>query len=290
MIPFNELNNTSAPIGLFWKLTYDTDHVGYLLGTIHETPNRLNHFNEKIESAFNKCKTIAFEILGSPQVYKACEDKEIDFQIQEIIILNDQQAQKLRSFFEKLVGSMGIQNDYLNEKCSDLSYILSALIILTPYFKKDIAQKLEITSGHEFKLAEKAYEKKKHLEPLETLDKHLLRASKRVFLDRKFLAELAEAGTFDAMHELLQKKIDAHLDLQRTYFTIWEKGDFEMLKEIEKNTVDSKMMKICDHEIADNVDKLVRNGSFPFCNIGMSHAPRVLSILREYGYLVEQIL
>lgn len=287
----NDSRITSGPIGLLWKLTLNENSSGYLLGSIHQTPSYLNNFNEKIISGLNKAKVIAFEIVGKNEVKEAFLKKQMECQIEELMVLTVTQKQQLRSLFEKLNSmffDVKSKGEHLNEKLEDILYILNSIIFLSPKFEEEIAQKLCIQSGHENVIAKWAYEKGIPSTDLETLDKHLMGAKEKVFLDRHFFAILSSAESPEQMLELIQKRIENHIETQKKYFSIWEKGDTEQLEEMEKAWND-KAMKMRNYVMADKIDQLIREKQSPFCVVGFSHAMGILAKLKEYGYTVEQI-
>lgn len=291
------------PTGFFWKIKKKVEGkekpvtVGYLLGSIHLTPNHLLQLNHRIRKSFQKSTTLSVEIditrkervqesrlqdakkweerykrLKPEEIECICEALKKLFPLPAAMNFNDA-AQVSRFIFE------GIEN--LNRK---------------------VFTDLGLSSGIDFHLVAEAKKVQKPVEDLETedqyakqeqIDKPEEKASLKNVLLRILTQKEFASQEPEKLIPALLEQLSLHMkDQLQPLFDAWEQGALGKM-DSPKDTVEAKMvMTQRNMNMALKIVDLMKSGK-PFNCVGAGHTAgdmSVISFLNNFGFITERVL
>ncbi len=271
------------PIGCFWKIKKENNTVGYLLGSIHRTPNYLLHLNSRIREAFKRSARLAVEIDVTKQ-------KRTNYGTSKIKNMPAEQRDRLYHHLKELFPKAAERIDFQKNV-----FIEQSLLKL----RARIFAENGLLSGMDYNLIQKATKHGKPIEALETLEQYFTQKMTQKMLAEDPIGnkiinalsnELPQDGDISQAVELLIEQISLYLkiDLQPK-FDAWERGDVD---EFSPAKPKEKTMWERNRNMASKIAELVKEDGKIFCCVGAGHtsgAKSVQSFLQGLGFSTQRI-
>jgi uncharacterized protein YbaP (TraB family) len=294
------------PTGYFWKIKKDGKTVGYLLGSIHITPNHLLDLNSRIRKCFEKSARLAVEIditrEDADNIKEKKEKKKREIEQQSK--LSNDQVENVCEVLKKVFPSESekINFDDAQEK-EQFIFLGSSLL------KSRIFTKLSLHSGIDRQLISQAKKVGKPVEDLETLEqyKQLETATKALKTDsiKDGLLQILsqedlkkEADVPEIINGIIEQfSLFLNEELKPMY-EAWEEGNLEKMDHSKTDSAEKKMdMTLRNMNMANKIVKLVNKPQHDqeklFCCIGAAHTAgrmNVQAFLSNLGLTTERVL
>lgn len=289
------------PTGPFWKIKdKENKTVGYLLGSIHITPNYLHDLNSRIRKCFEKSKTLAVEIDITRHDIKSKRRAEIkNERKKKFANLPTDQVDTIVNNL-KIIFPDQFSEVNFNKRREKMAFIFDSIATL----KSRIFKELELYSGIDLQLVKQAKKAKKPVEDLETLKQYEEQENTKTVLEDdpepdlflKILskAELAQSvETNKLMNFIIEQLSLQHNEFLKPLFDAWEEGKLEKFDHSKEASIDTRMtMTQRNMNMAKKICKLVSAKDKVFCCVGASHTVGEMSVqdfLKKFGYSTERV-
>lgn len=287
--PFKE------PQGLFWKIE-DSKGInkGYLLGSIHKTPDHLLDLNGKILSCFQKSQILAVEADITRGEVEAARKEKTKVRLRGLIssLSQEQQAQAAQSARQFLPG-LGYKGS-VPELKDEQAIVLAIMLI-----QISLSVKLG-WSGIDMELIKQAKDRQLPIVDLEDFKLHLGGDSKIEELALKLLCSPLEIDidNADQVGQALEQ-VGKVLTQQLKEGIVglaedWEKGNLEAFDHSKIDSCEYRQEMISRNlTMANSVVRLVKEGKTPFCVVGSGHMAgemSMISFLTQFGFKVTRKL
>lgn len=289
------------PTGCFWKIKKNDLTVGYLLGSLHLTPNYLLDLNSRIRKCFEKSNRLAVEMdITRQDIEKKGHGKVKKHWEEKYSSLTNDQIDNISTTLKKLFPDESGKINF-NDKQEKSDFIINAILKL----KSKIFSELELFSGIDLHLIQQAKRLDKPVEDLETLEQYKQQETTQTTAPRDpktdmFLQVLSseELKQFEEPSEVIKAFIEQvsfyYSENLRPLFDAWEEGNLAAFDDSKYSSSDDVMiMTQRNMNMAMKIVKLINAKEKIFCCVGAAHTVGEMNIqafLKNFGFLIERVL
>lgn len=288
------------PTGCFWKVKKDNVTVGYLLGSIHLTPEYLLDLNSRIRKCFQKSARLAVELdVTGKGSQERSADREQKWMREKLNDFSADQVENILSALQKLFPEDSSRFDL---KCDEgkAGFISCGLSKL----KSKIFAELGLYSGIDLHLIDQAKKEDKPVESLETIEQYAKQETTQQALAKDQIKDLfleilssaastKEEGLTETCNFFIEQISLSIAEELNPMFEAWVEGNLEEFAEKEQS-MDKKMdMTERNLNIAKKMVSLFKETGRTFSCVGAGHTVgdmSVLSFLNQVGLTTERVV
>jgi len=271
------------PQGIFWKVKKEEKTVGYLLGSIHSTPNYLLHLNSRINKCFKKASRLDVEIdITREEIRNSLGEQIKEYLENRLKKLTPEQMENLTNTLKKIYPD-----------CSGDDFILKGISKL-----KSSSLFLH-KSGIDFELIRQAKELEKPIGDLETLQQHMKesKSDKGDLLSEIIIQVLAsrveDRDPEELLNTIIQKISDEGKSVLEGFYRAWDEGNLEEFDHSKTDSNEEKMiMTERNMNMAFKFIQNITSGEKPFACVGAAHTAGPMNMrdfLQQFGYTTVRI-
>ncbi len=286
------------PTGYFWKIKKDEKTVGYLLGSIHLTPEYLLDLNSRIRKCFEKSARLAVEIDASAkELMKDAALRMQKWRKEHLTRFTPEQIENICLNLQKLFPEDSSQFDLTTEEGKGRFISLGVAKL-----KSKIYTEQGLFSGIDSQLIQQAKTANKPVEDLETLEQYAKQETTQQLLSDDpikdcFLDALSAFSTKDGDVVEIFNFITEQFSLSSSeglnaMFDAWVEGNLESLNDEERSTAQKMDMTQRNLNMALKIVNLVQQEGKTFSCVGAAHTAGEMSIqafLKNFGYSTERV-